>query len=76
MEQTERESTEQVLNVTLSGISVCVLYLLHFQSSLPAMSDHIPLIVLFYSNTAALVGIAIVLNICCISLTRERRSPS
>ena len=27
---------------------VCVLYLLHFQSHLPAMSDHIPLIVLFY----------------------------
>ena len=71
-----RESTEQVLTVTLSVISVCVLYLLHFQSTLPAMSDHIPLIVLFYSNTAALVGIAIVLNICCISLTRERRSPS
>ena len=55
------------------------------------MSDHIPLIVLFYrykiselvlnysfkkiifSNTASLVGIAIVLNICCISLTREKR---
>ena len=57
-------------------LSVCVLYLLHFQSTLPAMSDHIPLIVLFYSNTAALVGIAIVLNICCISLTRERRYSS
>jgi len=55
---------------------VCVLYLLHFQSHLPAMSDHIPLIVLFYSNTTALVGIAIVLNICCISLTRERRYSS
>jgi len=55
---------------------VCVLYLLHFQSSLPAMSDHIPLIVLFYSNTTALVGIAIVLNICCISLTREKRFSS
>ena len=35
---------------------VCCLYLLHLQSSLPAMSDHIPLILLFYSNTAALVG--------------------
>ena len=30
------------------SIAVCILYLLHFQSSLPAMSDHIPLIVLFY----------------------------
>ena len=29
-------------------VAVCVLYLLHFQSVLPAMSDHIPLIVLFY----------------------------
>ena len=26
------------------------------------------------SNTASLVGIALVLNICCISLTREKRS--
>jgi len=52
---------------------VCVLYLLHFQSHLPAMSDHIPIIFLFYSNTASLIGIAIVLNICCISLTREKR---
>merc|ERR1712106_1010996 len=28
---------------------------------------------LFSSNTGALVGIAIILNICCISLARERR---
>ena len=74
--------------VIIFFLLVCVLYLLHFQSRLPAMADHIPLIVLFYrweqgwgekvisdicSNTTALVGIAIVLNICCISLTRERR---
>ena len=68
---------------------VCVLFLLYFQTALPAMSDHIPLIVMFYrlgkidqiiihsyllfSNTGALVGIAIVLNITCISLARERR---
>merc|ERR1719220_2811301 len=55
---------------------VCVLFLLYFQTALPAMSDHIPLIVMFYSNTGALVGIAIVLNICCISLTREKRYSS
>jgi len=61
------------LLVNSSCLIVCVLYLLHFQNVLPAMSDHIPLIVLFYSNTASLVGIAIVLNICCISLTREKR---
>jgi len=52
---------------------VCALFLLYFQTALPAMSDHMPLIVLFYSNTAALVGIAIVLNVTCISLARERR---
>ena len=27
---------------------VCILFLLYFQTALPAMSDHIPLIVLFY----------------------------
>jgi len=55
---------------------VCCLYLLYFQSSLPSMSDHIPLIVLFYSNTAVLVGIAILLNVSCISMARERRYSS
>jgi len=61
------------LTVNCVSFIVCVLFLIYFQSSLPAMSDHIPLIVLFYSNTGALVGIAIVLNICCISISRERR---
>jgi len=61
------------LLVNTVSLIICILYLLHFQQTLPAMSDHIPLIVLFYSNTASLVGIAIVLNICCISLTREKR---
>ena len=36
------------LSVSNIFVSVCVLYLLHFQNVLPAMSDHIPLIVLFY----------------------------
>eukprot|EP00088_Acartia_fossae_P005661 TRINITY_DN12554_c0_g1_i2.p1 TRINITY_DN12554_c0_g1~~TRINITY_DN12554_c0_g1_i2.p1 ORF type:complete len:504 (+),score=113.60 TRINITY_DN12554_c0_g1_i2:109-1620(+) len=55
---------------------VSVLYLLYFLSTLPALSDQIPLIVLFYSNTLALVGIAIVLNICCLGITREKRYTS
>lgn len=55
---------------------VCCLYLLYLQSTLPAMLDHIPLILLFYSNTAALVAIAILLNVTCISLARERRYSS
>ena len=29
-------------------ILVCILFLIYFQTALPAMSDHIPLIVLFY----------------------------
>lgn len=64
--------------ITLNAICflVCCLYLLYFQSTLPAMADHIPLILLFYSNTAALVGIAILLNVSCISMARERRYQS
>lgn len=61
--------------LAVNGISfiVCILYLIYFQITLPSMSDHIPVIVMFFSNTAALVGIAIVLNVSCISLVRERR---
>jgi len=66
-------SAGEKLTVNCISFLVCILFLLYFQTALPAMSDHIPLIVLFYSNTGALVGIAIVLNICCISLARERR---
>jgi len=55
---------------------VCILYLLYFLTVLPAMSDQIPLIVLFYSNTAALVGIALVLNICCLTMSRAKRYSS
>jgi len=64
--------------ITLNSICflVCCLYMIYFQSSLPAMADHMPLILLFYSNTAALVAIAILLNVCCISMARERRYSS
>jgi len=64
--------------VTLNSMCLLVscVYLLYFQSALPPMSDHIPLIVLFYSNTALLVGIALVLNVTCISMARERRYSS
>jgi len=61
------------LTINCISFLVCILFLIYFQTALPAMSDHIPLIVLFYSNTGALVGIAITLNVCCISLARERR---
>lgn len=66
---------EKIL-INATSLIVCVLYLLYFSSTLPALSDHIPLIVLFYSNTAALVGIAIVLNVCCISISRDQRYSS
>jgi len=64
------------IGVNCTCLIVCVLYLIYFLSSLPALSDQIPLIVLFYSNTLALVGIAIVLNICCLGITREKRYTS
>jgi nicotinic acetylcholine receptor len=66
---------EKIL-VNCTCLIVCVLYLLYFLNSLPALSDQIPLIVLFYSNILALVGIAIVLNICCPGITREKRYTS
>jgi len=66
-------SAGEKLTVNCICFLVCTMFLIYFQTALPAMSDHMPLIVLFYSNTGALVGIAIVLNICCISLVRERR---
>lgn len=66
---------EKIL-VNATCFLVCILYLIYFLTTLPAHSDQIPLIVLFYSNTAALVGIAIVLNICCLTLTRDKRYSS
>ena len=42
------KTREKFNHVLKYFFSVCVLYLLHFQNVLPAMSDHIPLIVLFY----------------------------
>jgi len=66
-------SAGEKLTINAVSFTVCVLYMIYFQMTLPNMSDHIPLIVLFYSNTGALVGIAMVLNVACISLSRERR---
>lgn len=66
---------EKIL-VNSTCLIVCALYLLYFCATLPALADEIPLIVLFYSNTAALVGIAIVLNICCITMSRDKRYTS
>lgn len=61
------------LTINTVSFIICTLYLLYLSSTLPALSDQIPLIVLFYSNTTALIGIAIVLNVICLSLTRERK---
>lgn len=61
------------LTINTISLVICTLYLLYLSNSLPALSDHIPLIVLFFSNTAALIGIAIVLNVVCLSITRERK---
>jgi len=61
------------LTINTVSFIICTLYLLYLSSTLPALSDQIPLIVLFYSNTTALIGIAVVLNVICLSLTRERK---
>jgi len=69
-------SAGEKIIVNSTCLIVCILYLIYFATTLPALSDQIPLIVLFYSNTAALIGIAIVLNICCLTITRDRRYSS
>lgn len=59
----------------VSGISLVgtILYLIYFANTLPFHQSSVPIIVTFYSNTCGLIGIAILLNVLCISMAREKK---
>ncbi|XP_059082265.1 acetylcholine receptor subunit alpha-type acr-16-like isoform X1 [Tigriopus californicus] len=61
--------------ITINGFAflTCCIFLLYFASSLPFHNNAIPLLVTFYSNTAAMVGIALLLNVTCFSFARDRK---
>ena len=61
--------------IYLNGFAfvVCCGYLIFFSLTLPFHSTEVPIIVMFYSNTAALVGIGMLLNVACISMARVRK---
>merc|ERR1719360_111615 len=55
------------------AILCAIMYLLYFSFTLPMHQDDVPIIVTFYSNITALVGIAVLLNVVCMSMARERK---
>nr|ACO10856.1 Neuronal acetylcholine receptor subunit alpha-2 precursor [Caligus rogercresseyi] len=59
----------------LNGIAfiVCVLYLVYFATILPFQSTTVPFVVQIYSNTVVLIGIAIVINVAILNMTRVRK---
>jgi hypothetical protein len=59
----------------LNGFAIVgsFMFLLYFASTLPFHSTEVPVIVTFFSNTTALIGIAILLNVVCIGMARERK---
>eukprot|EP00095_Tigriopus_kingsejongensis_P007928 maker-scaffold169_size292178-snap-gene-0.11 protein:Tk07928 transcript:maker-scaffold169_size292178-snap-gene-0.11-mRNA-1 annotation:"neuronal acetylcholine receptor subunit alpha-2 precursor" len=61
--------------MTINGFAfvTCCLYLIYFASALPFHNKTVPLLVTFYSNTAGLIGIALLLNVTCVSFSRERK---
>ena len=65
-------SGEKILINSIAILSA-ILYLIYFAMTLPFTRDDIPIIVTFYSNITALVGIAILLNVVCMSMARERK---
>ena len=62
----------------VSGVALIgtILYLLYFASTLPFHQSSVPIIVTFYSNTCGLIAIAILLNVMCMSMAREKKYTS
>lgn len=61
--------------VTIGCVNMILvtLFLLYFGNRLPAMGDHIPLVVLYYTNTLVLVGTSVGLSVLVLNLVRSRR---
>ncbi len=61
--------------VVINGFAflASIAYLVYFASTLPFHTSDVPIIVMFYSNTTALIGIGLLLNVTCISMARERK---
>merc|ERR1719189_628621 len=66
---------EKIL-INCIAILSAILYLLYFAITLPFKRTEVPIIVTFYSNITALVGIAVLLNVVCLSMARERKYSS
>jgi len=61
------------LIINAIAILASILYLLYFAMTIPFTQNDIPIIVTFYSNITALIGIAVLLNVVCMSMARERK---
>jgi len=61
------------LIINAIAILASILYLLYFAMTLPFTQNDLPVIVTFYSNITALIGIAILLNVVCMSMAREKK---
>jgi len=61
--------------VTINGFAFlgCVMYLIHFAKTLPFHAGDAPVIVTFYGNTAALLGLGLLINVSCLSMSRLRK---
>jgi len=66
------DSGEKLL---VSGLSLIgtIMYLIYFATTLLFHQSSVPRIVTFYSNTCGLIGIAILLNVMCISMAKEKK---
>lgn len=64
--------------LTINGLALIasLMYLIYFATTLPFSREDMPIIVTFYSNITALIGIAIMLNVICMSMARERKYTS
>jgi len=61
--------------VTVNGFAFvsAVMYLIYFSHTLPFHETEVPILVMFFSNTTAMIGIGLLLNVVAISMSRERK---
>ncbi|CAL8148842.1 unnamed protein product [Orchesella dallaii] len=66
---------EKITLASINSFILCV-YLIYFHSTLPALGDQLPLLVLMFSCNLVLVGISLIMSVIVINLARVRRASS
>ncbi|XP_050442726.1 neuronal acetylcholine receptor subunit beta-3-like [Adelges cooleyi] len=67
------ESSEKFMFSGITSIMICIL-LMTISSSIPIMSDRVPLIILFYSNSLGMVTLSMVFSVLLHNLARSEQS--